>query len=62
MKLRNADNPSLTSDFSILEMADKITNIKHFQVRAWQLSLQREIITCEIKQIVNDISFVPTTL
>lgn len=33
VKSRNADNPSLTADFSILEMADKITNTKHFQVK-----------------------------
>lgn len=33
VKLRNAGSPSLTSDFSILGMADKITNRKHFQVK-----------------------------
>ena len=32
VKSRNTDSPSLTADFSILEMADKITNMKHFQV------------------------------
>ena len=33
VKSRNTDSPSLTADFSILEMADKITNMKHFQVK-----------------------------
>ena len=33
VKFRNADSPSLTSDFSILEIANKITKMKHFQVK-----------------------------
>ena len=32
IRSRNTSNPSLSSDFSILDMADKITNMKHFQV------------------------------
>ena len=32
MKSRNMDTPSLTSDFSVLEMVDNVTNMKHFQV------------------------------
>ena len=41
VKSRNTDSPSLTSDFSILEMADKITNMTHFQVMTVLLQ-QRE--------------------
>jgi len=43
IRSRNTSNPSLSSDFSILDMADKITNMKHFQylieedsVKAWE--------------------------
>ena len=36
VKSRNTGSPSLTSDFSILEMADKITNMTPFQVRTIQ--------------------------
>lgn len=48
VKLRNTNSPSLTSDFSILEMADEITNMKHFQVNTLQLQ-QRERTDCKIK-------------
>lgn len=48
VKSRNTDSPSLTADFSILEMADKITNMKHFQVKTLQLQ-QRERTDCKIK-------------
>lgn len=48
VKSRNTDSPSLTADFSILEMADKITNMKHFQVKTLQLE-QRERTDCKIK-------------
>ena len=41
VKSRNTGSPSLTSDFSILEMADKITNMTHFQVKTVLLQ-QRE--------------------
>ena len=41
VKSRNTDSPSLTSDFSILEIADKITNMTHFQVKTVLLQ-QRE--------------------
>ncbi|PFX30175.1 Retinol dehydrogenase 8 [Stylophora pistillata] len=33
VKSRNTHSPSLSSDFSLLEMADKITKMKHFQYR-----------------------------
>ena len=36
VKSRNTHNPSLSSDFSLLEMADNITKMKHFQVRTYQ--------------------------
>ena len=32
LKSRNMGTPAMNLDFSILEMADKITNTKHFQV------------------------------
>ena len=32
VRFRNIDSTSLTTDFSILGMADKITYMKHFQV------------------------------
>ena len=36
VKSRNIHNPSLSSDFSLLGMADNITKMKHFQVRTYQ--------------------------
>ena len=39
VKSMNTESPSLTSDFSILELADKITSMTHFQVRTIQLQL-----------------------
>jgi len=48
VKSRNTDSPSVTADFSILEMADNITNMKHFQVKTLQLQ-QRETNDCKIK-------------
>ena len=36
VKSRNTHNPSLSSDFSLLGMADNITQMKHFQVRTYQ--------------------------
>ena len=33
VKFRNTERPSLTSDYSILGVVDKITKMEHFQVR-----------------------------
>ena len=48
VKSRLTDSPSLAADFSILEMADKITNMKHFQVKTLQLQ-HCERTDCRIK-------------
>ena len=58
VKSRNIHNPSLSSDFSLLGMADNITKMKHFQVRTYQHVNQLFQSCCYQTRLLNFESFV----